>query len=402
MTRLSDPLSPYTSVSFLRRASRRPVDITERVVGCKITHSAKGSTNKLEVDLDNQDQALFSEADLMRKGTILQCVFGYPGNTTSTGNMTIKVHKPSRTSLSIESHESKRAKMLRRTASRTFENARRSDVVQVIAIEEGFDGFIGLPTDEVLPSVTQHRDETNWQFLQRLARLENRELFIAADGLHWEKPNRKANPSRALQYNTAGAIGPGAILDWNIDSMETGVPGRVVIAGFDPLSGKEFEVVAGEDVTDIEALSDAEIFDLLDGDEEASGNVGREVSLNVGALTARDAKRLADSQYKKLRYGAAKMDLTIIGDPTVKSRQIMLVQGIGLAVDGRWWVDEAEHTFGTGFTSALKLTRDGFNKRRGSKTAKSGKNAPKSIASVDHTSYAQGVVATYNARIRKR
>ena len=360
---VADPLSPFYVVSYRRRSDRKLVDITHRASKVSLTHTGTRKTNKMDVNLDNADQSLFSNSDLMKKGTILTCTFGYPGNTVNAGEFAIKTQRASRTELSIAAHEAKRSTMLRRTRSRVFEDQRRSDVVRIVLLDHGFDGFIGEPTDEVLPTITQTRDETDWEFLQRLARLENREFFLATDGAHWEKPRRKQAPARLLRY-VKNSIGVGHILEWSADSVETGLPGRIIMKGWDPLTGREFSVQASDDDTELDRLSqDTDFFDPDEGDRDASGTIGRDLTLNIEAVTESDAKRRVDSLYKELRYSALKMDVTCIGDPTLRARQVILIEGIGPALDGAFWVKEVIHTLGEGgYQCSLKLTRDGLNK----------------------------------------
>lgn len=383
MRPISDPISPYFVVQYRARGKRNLVDLTHRASRLTLTHTGTRKTNKLEVELDNADQLLFGNPDLMRKGTIMTATFGYPGNTVNAGQFAIKGHKPSRLTLNITAHEAKRSQMLRRTSSRTFENVRRSDVVLVILKEHGFDGFFGDPTAEILPSVVKMRHETDWQFLARLAQLEHREFYLSANGAHWEVPNRKQRPKHVLKY-VKNNLSAGHVKDWSIESLEAGLPGRIIVKGFDPLSGKVFTATAGETTTDIVALGEPDNVTPDDGDQTAKGTIGRDIALNIGAVTPRDAQLRADSLYKQLRYGALKMDVTCIGNPFYRARQTMVLEGIGPSIDGVFWAKEVVHTLGAGYECRLKLDRDGLkSKKKKSKT--------KPVAVQDHSKWARGL-----------
>jgi phage protein D len=388
MRSLSDPISPFYRVQYRERASKELVDITHLTSALTVTHTGRRRTNKIEVTLDNADQELFTNIDLMRKGTIMTATFGYPGNTVNAGDFTIKEHEPSRLTLSITAHEAKRSSMLRRTRARTFENVRRSDVVRVVLREHGFSNFIGEDTDEKLASVTQTAQETDWEFLERLAKLEHREFYLANDGAHWEIPRRKDKPFKLLRYIKL-PIGAGEIKDWTVDSIEAGNPGKIIAKGYNPLTAKSFTVTASD--RDTETVKLAESDDITDpdtGDQLASGTTGRDITINVGAVTEKDAKLRIDSIYKEIKYNALKLSLTCIGDPGLRARQILLIAGLGPVLDGSFRSLEAVHTFSGGYTCALKLRRDGLNRK--------GKKPPQALFDFDF-SQSQAVDDTYKA-----
>ena len=91
--------------------------------------------------------------------------------------------------------------------------------------------------------------------------------------------------------------------------------------------------------------------------------------------------RFLDTLYKKYRYGALKVKIALIGDPYLFPRSIVEVWGIGGAVDGYFWVKEANHELspGSGFRTTVELNKDGLNK----------KNKPKQTADVDITGFSE-------------
>lgn len=367
MRLVADPYSPYYVVQHRDRGAGVFKNITDRTEQLVVTHSGTGKTSKIEVTLDNEDQALFWIPELMRKGTRMVATFGYPGRSVDAGEFAIKSHRPSMTTLGITAHEAKRSKMLRRTKARTFDNMRRSDVVLLVLREHGFSSFTGEPTAETFPVITQTAAETDWELLQRLADLEKRDFYLAADGAHWELPRRKDRPTTKLRQ-IKNAVGPGDIMTWRVESLEAGVPGRLIAKAYDPLTAKEYTVIAGDasgkGKTEIVRLADSEDFTDPDtGDQIAGGTVGRDVTLNLGAVTEQDAKRRLDSLFQEQRYNALKLEITCIGDPFLRARQNIVIQGIGPALDGVYRTREVVHRLGgSGYTCDAKLARDGMNK----------------------------------------
>ncbi|NIO74653.1 MAG: hypothetical protein GTN69_01900, partial [Armatimonadetes bacterium] len=80
---------------------------------------------------------------------------------------------------------------------------------------------------------------------------------------------------------------------------------------------EELTITAGADTPD-------------EGDREEGGDTGNEIVRNTGACTRTEAEELANMMYKTERYGALKMSLQTIGDPTMRSRTVTLVWGVGL------------------------------------------------------------------------
>ncbi len=376
MTRplLVDPLSPHVNIAFKSKLQNRWINVSHRVTQANFTHTARRKTNKIDITFDNEDLDLFTWPGLMSKGTRMRMTFGYPGQIHNAGEFAIKTHSGDRRRLSVSAHGAKRSKMNRRAESRVFENMKDSEVVTVILAQHGFNGFIGEPSTVVHAQIAQTR-ETDWHFLERLAKKNHRDFYLDQKGAHWEEPRRRARAARVFRY-VKNNVGAGDITDWSFDSLAGNVPGRVVFRGRDPLTGKDFEYTADDSTTNIVRLTDSDdITDPDTGDRETGGTEGREIVRNVGAENFDTAKLLADALYKSIRYAVAKLRLTVIGDPTLRARTVVLVNGIGPAIDGAYWLKEVTHRFGGMYTCDMDLDKDGLKKlgkkaSRGSRSVK--------------------------------
>ncbi len=368
-----DDTSPYALVSVIAKTGNTPPRyLNERNLGVTYVDSGKRSTTLLTVDLANEDEELFNDDDLMRNGTILDVSFGYPGMMRSPGQFVTKDPSGSYGKLTLTAHERKRSKMVRKRLVRIWDDARRADVVRQVLGEDGFptDQIHVDPTPEILQSITQ-RNEHNWQFVQRLAQLQGHELWIERDGVHWQRPKRNQRPSRLLRY-VKNPIGIGEIITYSFSGSRAGLPGRVTLKGKNPLTKKPFAAVSDRTTAanyiELTETSGAETPE--EGDRTDRGDTGHEVIQWTGSRTLEEAKNASDMMYKAARYGALKLQLTTIGDPTLRSRTVIAVYGLGTAFDGLWWVKRVTHTFKAGYRCSLDLAREGLAKRLGIKKKK--------------------------------
>jgi len=61
-----------------------------------------------------------------------------------------------------------------------------------------------------------------------------------------------------------------------------------------------------------------------------------------------------------------KLALQVVGDPTLRAKQVVEVRGISSLLSGKYYVTEAKHVISSsGYVVDLKLTRDGTGARRG-------------------------------------
>lgn len=362
-------LIAVVSVYPKRGKSKEPRYLTDRVESVEYVDSGKRRTTRLKVTLDNSDEALFSDPDLMRKGTVLGLRFGYPGLMVNAGQFVVKEIRGNNRELTVEGSERKRSRMARKRFTRVWEDKTRSQVVTQILTDpaHGFDRsqvFVD-DTSTVFPTISQH-NEHDWAFLYRLAKLQAFEFYIDAKGIHWEKPRRNKKPSRLLRF-IKNPVGVGEIVGYDFETTAAGIPGRVVMKGYDSALGQAYDVAVDE------SDSETELFDLVDadsldspyeGDATDRGDTGYDIVQNIGARSRAEAKKLAQALFTEISYSVLNLKLTCIGDPTVRSRTVIVVWGIGPAIDGLYWVKKATHSFtGSGYETKVELTRKGLAKR---------------------------------------
>lgn len=374
------PQAILTVIPKKGKGTPRSLSAEQRVVSVTYTDSGSSRSTGIEATLANEDYALYSDPDL-RKGAVLGLRFGYPGWMVDAGLYVMK--EPRGQGLAgtytIQANERKRGKMARKKETRVWTTTTRSQAVRQVLLDEHFPASRLLidETKEVLETITQ-TGETDWQFCWRQAQLAQFEFYIDELGCHFERPRRDQKPSHLLRH-VKGSLDISNIKDFTFEGLGAGIPGRITLSGIDSRTGKPFEVsVNKENAEDyVELAETAGADDPDEGDREEEGDVGNEISRNTGARNEEEARELATALFKANRYGAMKMTLQTIGDPSMRSRRVILVSGLGVAFDGLWWVKTVKHTFGDGYQQEVEVTREGLAKRL--KIGGKGKKIPSNL-----------------------
>jgi phage protein D len=345
-----------------KKGKGKPRNLGDRLLRVTYTDSGKRKTTGVEIDLRNDDDALFYDPDF-RTGAVIGVSLGYPNLMVDVGQFVMKEPKGRVGIYTIQASERKRSKMARKKFSRLWENVTRSQAVQEVLANHFPASAIHVdPTTLIVESITQ-TDEHDWQFCARQAQLAHFQFYIKEDGVHWEKPRRGQKPARELQY-VKNAIALGDIISYSFNKLGAGVPGRVTLMGRDSRTKKPFEVsVDKTNADDYEPLVETSgADDPEEGDREEEGDVGNEIVRNTGARNELEARELANQIYKENRYSAMELSLNTIGDPTIRSRTVIALWGLGTAFDGLWWVKQVKHTVGSGYLQEVQITREGLAK----------------------------------------
>jgi phage protein D len=340
------------------------LDVTSRVNSLIHNDSGKRSTSMLELELDNRDDYILAQYDLMRKGAIFRCRYGYPNLVRDAGEFVAKEHAGNRVSISVKSYERKRSRMARKMQARIWRNVTRSFVVRDVLRQQGFDNrqISITETKTKYPSISQTRED-DWTFVQALAELQGFDFWADEGGVYWMRPQRDKKPTHLFR-RVRNAIGIGFIKDYTIDSFGSGVPGRIVLKGRDPYLKISYSVTADNNSTeDLVLLTDSDDTPTPEEGDRAGSDNGYEMVRAIGMRSQKEAQRLADALYKEYKYNALKLKLTIFGDPTLRTHRNILVWGLGPALDGIYHTKTVRHQFSGGYNCELQLRRDGMRKK---------------------------------------
>jgi len=359
-----DTRAPQAIVTVVpkKNTRRKSYSLATRFASCRYVDASKRRSTRLMIDLNNEDLALLADNDLMREGTVVGFKHGYPGLMVQPGQFVIKDHKGDDTKLSIECHERKRGQMSRKKIMRQWDNKTHADVVLELLRESGFDdSAIDIEgTEEVIETITMNNEHV-FQFIYRLAALNSFGFWLDGDGAHWRWPVKGKRPSRLLRY-VKNMVGVGEIISFSFEGVAAGIPGRIKLSGIDATTKKVFEVTS-QDSKEIDLVEPYVTGGVEEGDRSDQGDSGNEISRSTGAATAEEAQRHANAMYTAAKRAALALTLVCKGDPTLRSRTIVEVWGIGTALDGMYWVEQAEHIHGSTYTTQMKCTRKDLAKK---------------------------------------
>lgn len=229
--------------------------------------------------------------------------------------------------------------------------------------------------------------QTDAQLLKRLADLQGFEFFIAPDGLHWHPRRVEAKPVKELWYYTTKNVGD--IISISLEADAKAKPATVTTKGVDPLEKKAITSVASDATVarttlapTPELASGALVVDPVTGEThtQAASDPGTAVH-PTSQSTPEAAKTDAEGKFIRTQQSAIQLTLTIEGDPGLSAKTVIVINGIGKRLSGRYYITQINDNIGgSAYTQTLKVRTDGVNGKASPKTDSAGqpntKNAP--------------------------
>jgi len=361
---LVDRSAPGVRITVLtneRAPSGEPLDLDGRILGFTF-EDAERKADQVSIQLDNFDLSLF-ERDELIGGATLEVSWGYPGNMAPPRRVVVKKLKGFQT-LTVEGQATS-VLMNREAKTRSWASKTRADVVREIAAEHGYAGELVDVEDtrEVLDTINQ-TSETDARFLRRLAAREEYEYFVDDAGLHWRSRNQASAPTHVLTWFSDP--GRGDILSLNVESDLQRRTGRVEVRGRNPLTKSTIESSASSATVERATLSD--VLEVVDRETGSTSLEERNATTSVhptSAPTPAAAERESSARYRRAEREAVKLSMQVVGDPTLRAKQVIEVRGISGLLSGKYYVTEAKHVISSsGYVVDMKLTRDGTGRRR--------------------------------------
>lgn len=343
-------------------AIAKAVDLTERVVNFTFDED-EAKADKVELDLNNFDLALFDDAN-WKHGNSLIVSWGYAGNMTPARTMVCgkltgaKMLKAEALAQSILMNKDPK--------SRCFENMTVPQIIAAIAKEHGVKVAQSLQQEAATSTLPVYRDRvthqqarmTDAQFLAHLARRHGFVFHVNDNGLHFERRNMGAAPTRVFTYYIDSAAGD--VLDFNVENDVTMAPGQIVAQGRDPKAKKDIHESASNTETKREGV--APITHTVDPRTLTTQTkpIAQSAVILTTAHDAATAKSHADGKFIRAQQATVKLTLNVVGDPTVHRGQIIEVRGISKRLSGKYYVAAAKHKLSpSGYTLDLTCHSDG-------------------------------------------
>ena len=161
--------------------------------------------------------------------------------------------------------------------------------------------------------------------------------------------------------------GRGDIISVSVEGDLQRRTGRVEVRGRDPLAKTTVESSATSATVERATLSD--VLEVVDRETGATSLQERNATTSVhptSAPTPAAAERESAARYRRAERETGKLALQVVGDPTLRAKQVIEVRGISSLLSGKYYVSVAKHVISSsGYVVDLKLTRDGTGARRG-------------------------------------
>ncbi len=358
-----DRSAPGVRITLLadeKAGSGEPLDLAGRIIGFTFEDAEK-KADKVSLQLDNFDLALFDREDLLG-GAVLEVSWGYPGNMSVPRRVVIKKLKGFAT-LTVEG-QALSALMNREAKTRSWENITRSEVARQVAEEHGYEGqFIDANDTEEKLDVINQTAETDARFLRRLAAREELEFYVDDGGFHFHERRQNAAPTHVFTWYADP--GRGDVLSVNVESDLVRRAGRVSVRGRDPLQRTTVEASTTSASADRSTIS--EVIEVVDPETGATSLETRNATASVqptSVTNASRAQRESEARFRRAERETVKLSLQVVGDPTLHAKSIVEVRGISSLLSGKYYVNEIKHVISSsGYVCELKLTRDGTGRR---------------------------------------
>lgn len=357
---------PVVFLSVIPQGSKNPerIDLSDRLLTWSYEDD-EAKADKFTMQIDNFDLRML-DAPIFAKGNVIEFSFGYPGNMSPVRSCVIKSCKGSMV-LSIEAlAKSVLMNTVRKT--RTFEQAKRSDVAKQIAEEYGYGPELQHvdDTEITLDQVTQ-ASMTDAQLLADMAKREGFVFFVDFDGFHFHARKLGQKPIREFVWYVDPGIGD--VLNWTVDNdIYTARAGGITVKGRDPVKKTPIEATAdnASNAGRKTLAPTVEVFTAInkrDGTttviERTPAALGSSTVQPTTAKTQDEAKRAAAGMYSGSQLAVVQLNVDAVADPQMLAKTIATVSGIGPTLSGNYYVKTVSFKGSPGLTMTMKMKRDG-------------------------------------------
>ena len=326
------------------------LDLTGKVTSFEyLDHTTKA--DKLELVVDNHDLSNFDDP-VWRKGGVLSVAWGYNGNMSEArrcivkkvrGGITLRIEAHERTAAM---HQVKKCRVWKGMTLQQMADKLQFEYAAILDYEAKVDKDKNLQTlgDNLQIIHAVQAAETDASFLARMAKKFGRTFSTNAAGkILFHEADMKAPPVKTLVWRG----GKGDWHDFDIENDITGLVGEVTLKGVDTATKKKAEHTANNDKTKRDGLMPAQEV-TTETVNEKTGETSYKTTSSVGHTGTNESGKeqvqlKAEGQFKASQRHTIKLTGTIIGDPRVRARSILEVQGLGKRVSGKYRVIQARH-----------------------------------------------------------
>ena len=285
------------------------LDVTDRVLTLEFEDNER-KVDRLKLTIWNEDLSAFDDP-IWAVGNIINFSFGYAGLMAPVREAVIRKFSGGR-SIAIEAHA--RAVLMDTVPRRrTFENMTHAEIVRQIAGENGYtsEDVLFIDDTEDRPELTAQSNFTDAQFVRKLAHRNEFEFFVDFDGFHFHPRRVGQKPLKRVVYYTGA--GQGDIINFNVTSNLTRLPGSVRIKSRNPRTKETIDKEASNDTDKDRDVLAKEVFvqDPATGKLVSQSRTASEAVVADEASSEEEADRKAKGKYRRSQQKAVKMDLSL-------------------------------------------------------------------------------------------
>lgn len=333
------------------------VDLRGAILSIEWEEATEGHST-LRLEIENDDLRWFDTA-LFLPGNRLTFSLGYPESMTPSRTYSVRSIRGFRT-LQVEGADE--AVQLSQTArTEVYPHKTYSEVAREVAGRAGFSEVI---IDD-LPPTLRHEEvvqsnESDAQFLQRLALGADFVFRTEGSRLRFHRPRLEAAPATLISYFTGGQV-----LDATFDMDLLNLAPEVVARGFDPKEKRGFEVRVDAATADRTTLGKTTVYALLqEGPEGSLVRIERPAGesgpvVGTAAPTPELAEGEAQAHFNATEREQDQAELRVLGDPALRAGALVTLEGFGRLLDGNYYVVKAAHRVGSsGYETRVGLSRN--------------------------------------------
>lgn len=291
----------------------------------------------------NNQNGKWVDADLFEKGKTIEILLGYGHDLELVFKGTIVRPELSFPEdgvpvMTVRAYDlSFRMRRKDEKKNATFENITDSQLARKLAGNYSFGGsrLVIDETKENIPYIARG-NRSDWDFLKERAVRIGFELYVEIDAFHFHKPKDAVQKIPGVfEYRR------------NLKSFEPrlttlGQVSKIVVKGWDPRKKQPIVAVA---------TSDSVVERAVLGDQAGTDFVKQDFGDNVKVLhdlqpaSVKEAEELAKAYFRQKEYELIDAAGTCIGEPTLKAKSLISIEGVGRKFSGTYYLTRVAHTF---------------------------------------------------------
>jgi phage protein D len=234
-------------------------------------------------------------------------------------------------------------KLNRQKKTRTWQDSTASNMVGKIAGENGF-GKSKIQSTSVVHKFFQQSNESEWDFLWRLALMHDFEVHVDDNDLVFQPANKTAGAALELRWQDK-------LISFRPRVSGVQQPQTVNIRGWDPDSKAVVTGSAASATTSSSAgITRAQASNALGG--------GTTAIADRVVATAGEANALAQSTLNRMADAFYEADGLAFGNPAIAAGSKVKIAGVGQKFSGEFTVTSSTHTYrgATGYQTAFQIS----------------------------------------------